>query len=112
MSLETVLILLAVLNVLILFCFFVLCSNVSSIKNKLSDVDISRENKFNFYLASGQMEKAKDMLSKMILADNLWEYIANNEKKELRDESRKKIMHKYKNKMDAVGLILDFGNLD
>lgn len=107
MNIVFVVIASAIIQILCLFMFFILSSNVSSIRNKLTEVDISREDKFDFYLCSGQLDNARDMLSKIILSDNLWEKVFDNTTS-MRDEYRLKILNKYKSKMEAVGLTLDF----
>nr|DAT27614.1 MAG TPA: hypothetical protein [Caudoviricetes sp.] len=107
MNIEFIILASAIIQIVVLFMFFILSSNVSSIRNKLTDVDISRDDKFDFYVCSGQLDNARDMLSKMILSDNLWERVFDDSPS-IRDESRLKILNKYKSKMEAVGLILDF----
>jgi hypothetical protein len=112
MSLETIIIVSAVLEVVTLVCFFSLCSNVNSIKRKMTEVDISREDKFNFYVVSGQMDKAKDLLSKIILADSSWEHIKLKDKAALRDKAIQDILSKYKRQLEITGLSLDFDKIN
>lgn len=107
MNIELIIIVSAIIQIVVLFMFFILSSNVSSIRNKLTDVDIDRNDKFDFYICTGQIDIAKDLLCKIILADNLWEKVFD-ESSLIRDESRSKILEKYKNKMNEVGLIIDF----
>lgn len=70
MTFETILILSAVIQVVTLICFFVLCANVASIKRKMICSGIPPETLFSIYLALGKKEKAQDILIEMILSDS------------------------------------------
>lgn len=61
MDFETILILSAVIELITLICFFVLCANVSTIKKKLSPTSNFGAS-FNFYCAVGEYERAKELL--------------------------------------------------
>lgn len=70
MSLETILILSAILNVVTLICYFVLCFNVSVIKKRMKYYGASQSTAFSVYISLGMYEKAKEILVEMILSDD------------------------------------------
>lgn len=59
MDFETAIYLTAILEVVTLICFFVLCSNVSNIKNKISKNGITSSTMFALYIGMGEKEKSK-----------------------------------------------------
>lgn len=66
-TLSTVLILSAVLQVIILICFFTLCSNVNKIRKRFEPA--SSLETFSFILAMEDKEAAKQILIRIILED-------------------------------------------
>ena len=65
---EVVLIIGAILEIVILVYFFILCSNVSKIKKQLVQ-NYDFEAKFNFLMKIGEKEKAREILINCILAN-------------------------------------------
>lgn len=94
----------AILELVLLICFFVLCSNVSKIKKAVSpggDPPTSYT-KFAMYLASGDKEKAKLELMNMILAEYLVQENINRN-----PELLKNVLSRYDKAMKEVGLVID-----
>lgn len=102
MSIETIIILSAVLELITLFCFFVLCANVSSIKKKLRNNGIDPSSAFAMYIGMGEKEKAKKVLIDMIFADSdiHWTVAANA-------DSLKNVMVKYGAMLKEVDIEFD-----
>ncbi len=69
MDFQTIMILSAILNVIMLICFFVLCSNVSNIKKSILPNNNFRA-MFLLYCSVGEKEKAKELLFKEISKDD------------------------------------------
>lgn len=77
MDFETIIILSAILELITLICFFVLCSNVSSIRKKLCKDDIPASTLIAMYMGLGEKEKAREALiehivNKSTLRDKLY----------------------------------------
>ena len=102
MSLETIIIVSAVLEVVTLVCFFVLCANVSSIKKKLGNNGIAPSSAFAMYIGMGEKEKAKKVLIDMIFADSdiHWTVAASA-------DSLKNVMGKYGAMLKEVDIHFD-----
>ena len=102
MSLETVVIVSALLEVVTLICFFVLCANVSSIKKKLGTNGADPSSAFAMYIGMGEKEKAKKVLIDMILADSdvHWTVATN-------PNSLKNVMVKYGAMLKEVDIEFD-----
>ncbi len=102
MSLETVVIASAVLEVVTLICFFVLCVNVSSIKKKLRNNGADPSSAFAMYIGMGEKDKAKKVLIDMIFADEVVRgAIATNA------GDLKSVMGKYEPMLKEVDLVFD-----
>ena len=94
----------AILDLITLICFFVLCSNVSKIKKVVtpSGNAPSPQAAFSMYLAAGDTEKAKAVLMEIILADpNVQMYIGRDAK------LLGNVLKRYDRQMKAVGLEID-----
>ena len=102
MDFEIAIYLTAILEVVTLICFFVLCSNVSNIKNKISKNGITSSTMFALYIGMGEKEKAKLALMEMILADTIVQNSLT-----VSAERLKAVMGKYNKMMKEVGLEFD-----
>lgn len=102
MSLETIIILSAILELITLICFFVLCANVSSIKKKLRNNGATPSFAFSMYLGMGEKEKAKNVLIEMILADEIIQRAIIDNVGDL-----KSVMGKYEPMLKEVDLVFD-----
>ena len=99
-GLQIALVISAIIEIIILICFFVLCSNVSKIKKTIEQKhDFSA--KFDFLINIGEKEKARDLLIKRILNNNgifssevIW---SSKEKTEM-------CFKTYKDELEAVGI--------
>ena len=68
-GIQVALVITAIIEVIILICFFVLCANVAKIKKHLiqkTDFD----SKFKFLMNIGEKEKAHEILINRILSNN------------------------------------------
>lgn len=94
----------AILELVLLICFFVLCSNVSKIKKMLtpSGTPPSHYMKYSMFLASGEKERAKLALMEIILsdADVQWAIGRN-------PDVLKNTLARYDKAMKEVGLEID-----
>lgn len=106
MDFQTIIIISAILNLIMLICFLVLCDNVASIKKRIGGTETTRMDKFNIYVLTGQIERAKEILSQMIISEPNWQYVITM------DSARKALATKYAKMLDAVGLSLDFDLID
>lgn len=104
MELTTVLVLSAILELVILVCFFFLCINVSTIKKSVAP---PWRGVFNLYYATGQIEKAKEVLMKAIMNEKEFEkaFLVNTADKY---PMQKLLEGKYKKQLDLVGLTINF----
>lgn len=99
-----------IINVIILICFFVLCSNVAKIKKKATDVE-RFEARFNFLYGIGELEEAKKLLlMKVQIMENLDEAFFCKEN--YRENSRTVIRKKFKPYFDRLGLQIDYEKVD
>ena len=99
---ETALIISAILQIVILICFFILCSNVGKIKKHLiQSSDFT--SKFKFLMEIGEKEKAREILIDRILANN---YIFNTETRWTAEEKIQKCYQMYAEEFTALGFNL------
>ena len=112
MSLETIIFITALIEVITLICFLNLCGTVSSIKKRIGGTEATRMDKFNTYLVTGQIDKVKEVLTDMILSEKEWEQVANFSCDEWREKARKSLITKYQRMFDAVGIKPNFDELD
>lgn len=77
-----------------------------------SKEELTQMDKFNAYLVTGQIDKAKDVLTDMILSEKEWEQVANFSCDEWRENARKALTAKYQRMFDAVGIKPNFDELD
>lgn len=110
MSLETILILSTIINIVILICFFGLCSNVSSIKKSISHSNSWNE-EFVFYYSVGQIEDAKKILLKAITKDEFF-LIAFYSYLDNKKYAQEQIEKRYKKYLDLVDVKIDFNKVD
>lgn len=68
MDFETIIILSALLELVTLICFFVLCSNVSAIRKKLCKDDILSSSLIAMYMGLGEKSKAREALIEHIVS--------------------------------------------
>ena len=94
----------AILEIVILICFFVLCSNVSKIKKVItpSGNAPSPQAAFSMYLAAGDTEKAKAVLMEIILADPSVQTCINRNGEVLGN-----VLKRYDRQLKAVGIEID-----
>ena len=79
MDFETIIILSALLELVTLICFFVLCSNVSVIRKKLCKDDILPSSLIAMYMGLGEKSKAREVLIEHIVSkSNLRENLLND----------------------------------
>ena len=102
MDFETILILSAVLQVIILICFFVLCSNVSSIKAKVCRDGAPISTVVATLLAAGEKERAKAELLEFLIAKMNNSYVNAGSEVDIDN-----ILNPYKGLMKAVDLNFD-----
>ena len=94
----------AILEIIILICFFVLCSNVSKIKKVLTPGSTvsSPQTVFAMYVAAGDTEKAKAVLMEIILADADVQACINRNGEVLGN-----VLARYNRQMKEIGLEID-----
>lgn len=97
---EVVFFISTIIQIVILVCFFMLCSNVSKIKKTLTQ-QYDFESRFNFLIKIGEKEKAKDLLLERIITnDNIF-----NEHIQLSSELRANRAAKlYAKELEALGI--------
>lgn len=108
---QTILIVSLIINIVVLICFFILCSNVSKIKHSLSG-ESSFESSFWFLVSVNEKERAKKLLiDKMMNDANLDQCFFKD--KSMRDLGRRNFEDIYKKYMDSVGGIgIDYTDAD
>lgn len=109
MDFQTILFLSAILNVIMLICFFVLCSNVSKIKKDLVPND-NFGALFILYCSVGEKEKAKKLLLKQITMDKMFDTAFYSDYN--RVDAQKFIVDKYSGYLKMVDLTIDFDVVD
>lgn len=109
---KTIIFITALIEIITLICFFNLCGTVSSIRKRIGGTETTRMDKFNAYLATGQIDKAREVLTDMILSEKEWEQVANFSCDEWRENARKSLTAKYQRMFDAVGIKPSFEELD
>lgn len=102
MDLEIIIFLTAIIEVITLVCFFILCSNVGELKRRLLNNGATCTSMFSMYMAMGDKESAKRALIKVILADTQVQNALNSTPEHLL-----KVMAKYSKQMKEVDLIFD-----
>lgn len=102
MDLEIIIFFAAIIEVITLVCFFILCSNVGELKRRLLNNGATCTSMFSMYMAMGDKESAKRALIKVILADTQVQNALNSTPEHLL-----KVMAKYSKQMKEVDLIFD-----
>lgn len=94
----------AILEIVILICFFVLCSNVSKIKKVLTPGGTvsSPQTVFAIYVAAGDVVRAKAVLMDIILADADVQTCINRNGEVLGN-----VLARYSRQMKEVGIEID-----
>ena len=94
----------AILEIVILICFFVLCSNVSKIKKVLTPGGSvsTPQTVFAMYVAAGDTVKAKEVLMGIIFADPDVQTCINRSGEVLGN-----VLARYSRQMKEVGLEID-----
>lgn len=103
-NLELVFWLSAIVELIMLICFFVLCANISKIKKVImpSGSTPTPQTAFAMYVAAGDTEKAKAVLMEIILADaDVQDCIYRN------GEVLGNVLARYNRQMKEVGLEID-----
>lgn len=106
MNIDLFIIILAIVQIITLICFFILCSNVAAIRrNAVSPQNL--EASFNLYYSTGQIEKARELLMMSIKNDSEFAtaFYLNSSYKE---DAQKHIEKKYGKLLELVELKIDF----
>ena len=100
-NLEIIFWLSAILQVIILICFFVLCGNVSKMKRVVSPSGNAPtpQTAFSLYLAAGDVDKAKAVLMEIIQSDPHVQMCIGRDAEGLGN-----VLKRYDRQMKAVGL--------
>lgn len=112
MDLELILYVSAFIEFVTLICFFVLCGNVASIKKRIGGTETTRMDKFNVYVMTGQIERAKEILSQMMMSEPEWQHVTNYLTPTYMESARKALAAKYAKMLEVVGVSLDFESID
>lgn len=111
-NLETIFYLSAIVEVVILICFFVLCSNVSSIKRRIGGTEFNRDKKFSSLILTGQTDRAKELLVQMMMFEPEWDFITYYQDEEYMNKSRERLENKYKAHLEVLEIKLDYDRFD
>lgn len=95
------------LQIIILICFFILCSNVSKIKKSLF-VAHKSEPVIRLLLACNKKEAAADLLMKTIANDEVFIVAFDHADKAYRERCQKSLEERYKVYLDALDIKLDY----
>lgn len=100
----------AIVQVITLICFFVLCINVSALRRNFTSPQ-NLEASFNLYYSTGQIEKAKDLVMTSIKNDSEFAtaFYLNSSHKET---AQKLIEDKYGKMLELVGLKIDYDKVN
>ena len=109
MDFQTILTLSAILNFIMLICFFTLCRNVSSIKKSIAPND-NFGALFILYCSVGEKEKAKEILLKQITMDSMFGSAFYSDYN--RVDAQKFILDKYSGYLKMVDLTINFDMVD
>lgn len=107
MSTETIIIISAFVEIVLLFSFFILIDNVIDIRKQITGVGEDQNAKFSFYLSIGDKENAKSVLKQIILSDRSFK-IAFYSNLRYKESERKKLQDKYGKMMELVDMKFDF----
>jgi len=108
-NLETTIYMQAVLGLVILICFFVLCYNVSKIKKQIVvDKDINAA--FSMYISLGEYEKAKELIFREIAKQK--EYLASFAYNGNNSAQRAALKRTFKPYLDVLNIDFDFDIVD
>lgn len=97
---QNIIIFAAIIEIVVLICFFVLCSDVNKIKKHLIQ-NTDFESKFKFLMSIGEKEKAREILISMILSNTKifsLDILGDSETK------TKKCFEIYKEELAALGI--------
>ena len=99
----------AILSLVVLICFFSLCSNVSKLKKKFYPSD-NFGAYFSMLVAMHQIEEAKKLLMEEISKDSLFEraFYYGGDSSDIREKLKKK----YEAYLIMVNITLDFNKSD
>lgn len=103
-SINIILIATAVLQLIMIITFFVVASNIASIKNKIS---LSRDNftsKFYSLILDEKKEDARSILYDQISKESCFISAANSPEKYLIDHASKELESKYKRELKSLGM--------
>lgn len=101
----------AAISLIVLVCFFVLVSNVNSIRNtfRVNNEDFGPS--FNLYLAIGDKKAARELLLDRIKQDDCFK-TAFFYRKDIAESEREILMKKFGKRMALVDLTIDFEEVD
>lgn len=110
MEFDDILILSAIFEVIVLICFFVLCSNVSALKQRFV-TKRPKTAQFAFFMSLGDKERAREVLYRMIAEDENFNNVFYS-RKQKREQCLKYFIGMYKSYFDALGIELNTEFLD
>ncbi len=97
---QNIIILAAIIEIIVLICFFVLCSDVNKIKKYLTQSS-DFESKFKFLMSVGEKEKAREILiNTMLLNSKIFSLDVPGDA----DTKGKKCFEKYSEELAALGI--------
>lgn len=99
-----------IINVIVLICFFILCSNIAKIKKNIHSME-HFEARFNFLYGVGELVEARKLLlQKIQLLENADEAFFC--KQDYKKNSREYIERKYKPYFDKLEMHIDYNKID
>lgn len=101
MEFETILILSAIIELVILICFFVLCSNVAKIRKRICKDNVPISTAIAIYMGFGEKEKAREAFIEHII------YGTEINENMSRTEDINSILRPYKSLMDELEITFD-----
>lgn len=102
MEIDVIILLTAIIELVTLICFFVLCSNVGALKKRLLNNGVANSSMFALYMTLGEKERAKKVLIDIILSDSQVQSAMNSTPDNLQNA-----ISKYSIPMKEVGLTFD-----
>lgn len=110
MEIQTIIIIGAIIQLITLICFFVLCANVSKISKSISGKN-TFDSMFKMYLSLGETEKAKKLLlNEMKNDDCLQQCFCETDG--LKAGARAKLTGEYAKYIKVLGMDFNFGEVD
>lgn len=108
--LRDMLLLMSLIQLVVLACFFVLCANVASLKKRFCKIP-NFEARFSMLIASGQKEEAQKLLFDVISQEPYFVETFTGSGKDI-NETRASFLKKYQPYFDMADIVFDFGKSD